>query len=783
MRGKRLLISILTILFFNVVCAQSVGLVLSGGGAKGISHIGVIKALEENNIPIDYVGGTSMGAVIGALYSIGLSPDEMIELFKTPEFKSWYNKFPEQEFPSYFYRDEAIPKMFSFAFGKREMGGEADENGVPRKTRWGVDIPSSIVDTYALDMAFIQIFASSIRASGFDFDSLMVPYFCVAADIYKKSPVVIKDGNLGAAVRASMTYPFYFNPISIDSVLLFDGGFYNNFPWDVMDKEHSPDYIIGAKCVSGDDENTQEDIVTQIIGMITTKTDYDIPPDKGVVIGGEYPFGILDFGQIDELVRMGYENAMVQIEEIKLNVERRVTESELSRKRVLYRTKCDEISFSPDIKFTTELDRGERQYIARIVKSSSTEDFSFNQLKMGYYKIIAGGMIKNIYADLDVLEDSLFTLKLNVKKSSPFRVNLGGNISSSSLNQAYVGVSYTHLANIPWRISSHLNLGKFYTGATVKWRQDVGIKPLVYYDIEFTAHQFDYYNDNQSLFNQDKIPNNASEEEFFVRAGIATPINQKKGALLRLGITGGRTQYRYFYNIDDFTSKDTPNKTTVDYISPTLSIRRNNLNYLMYPTYGTNISLKLRYSFGEERYNPGTTSPVQFYNRRQHNIWGLRFKYNYYAQIEKWLSVGLLVDLSVSGGNKMTDYLSAMLSTPIFAPIPHSKTLMLPNYRSNTFLGVGISPVVLFSQSLFLHTTIAYFVPYKQKYRFGTTGGYGNNDLFETAGAIGNVALVWQSPIGPLSLGTSYYENGEYCKWHTQFNIGFLLFRKRGFNN
>ena len=70
--------------------AQSVGLVLSGGGAKGLSHIGVIKALEENNIPIDYIAGTSMGAIISALYAIGLTPDEMTAMFRSKEFASWY---------------------------------------------------------------------------------------------------------------------------------------------------------------------------------------------------------------------------------------------------------------------------------------------------------------------------------------------------------------------------------------------------------------------------------------------------------------------------------------------------------------------------------------------------------------------------------------------------------------------------------------------------------------------------------------------------------------------
>ncbi|MEF9931723.1 MAG: patatin-like phospholipase family protein, partial [Bacteroidales bacterium] len=77
-----------------------------GGGAKGLSHIGVIKALEENNIPIDYICGTSMGAIIGGLYSIGYSPDEMLALFRSPEFESWYKGMTEQAYATYYYMDE-----------------------------------------------------------------------------------------------------------------------------------------------------------------------------------------------------------------------------------------------------------------------------------------------------------------------------------------------------------------------------------------------------------------------------------------------------------------------------------------------------------------------------------------------------------------------------------------------------------------------------------------------------------------------------------------------------
>ena len=102
LRKISILVVLLCLLLVPVpLRAQSVGLVLSGGGAKGLSHIGVIKALEENSVPIDYICGTSIGSIVGGLYAIGMSPDEMIALMKTREFQSWYSGEGEREFFTY----------------------------------------------------------------------------------------------------------------------------------------------------------------------------------------------------------------------------------------------------------------------------------------------------------------------------------------------------------------------------------------------------------------------------------------------------------------------------------------------------------------------------------------------------------------------------------------------------------------------------------------------------------------------------------------------------------
>ena len=112
---KIFLVLITLWLIIPAIHAQKVGLVLSGGGAKGMTHIGIIRALEENNIPIDYIAGTSMGAIIGSLYAMGYSPDDMVELLKSEDFKRWYSGEVEEKYV-YHFKKNLPSRIFQYSF-------------------------------------------------------------------------------------------------------------------------------------------------------------------------------------------------------------------------------------------------------------------------------------------------------------------------------------------------------------------------------------------------------------------------------------------------------------------------------------------------------------------------------------------------------------------------------------------------------------------------------------------------------------------------------------------
>jgi NTE family protein len=231
MNFKSLIFTLFVVAIIFQVNAQSVGLVLSGGGAKGMAHIGVIRVLEENNIPIDYIAGTSIGAIIGGLYAAGYSTEEMEELFKSDDFYFWSTGKIQKEYRYYFKKPEETPDWIDIRVDKRDE-------------KLKLLPPTNLIPEEQMDFAFMELLAATNAAGKYNFDSLMVPFFCVATDVNKSEPVILRSGDLGAAIRASMTVPLYFKPITIDGALLFDGGIVNNFPHNVMKEIFNPQPII-----------------------------------------------------------------------------------------------------------------------------------------------------------------------------------------------------------------------------------------------------------------------------------------------------------------------------------------------------------------------------------------------------------------------------------------------------------------------------------------------------------------------------------------------------------
>jgi NTE family protein len=228
----------------NQTSRPKIGLVLAGGGAKGAAHVGVLKVLEELNIPIDYVAGTSMGSIIGGLYASGMSPQEIEQEIKQIDWKDVFIDEPNREDRSFRRKQDDALYLFKLKPGFND--GK-------------IELPLAYVHGQKFDLQLNRLTARVNHIK--DFDQLPIPYRAVATDLETGREVVLKSGNLARSLRASMAVPGAFDPVEIDGKLLVDGGISNNVPISVA-RAMGADIVIVSDL--GSDMLTRDQIVSAL---------------------------------------------------------------------------------------------------------------------------------------------------------------------------------------------------------------------------------------------------------------------------------------------------------------------------------------------------------------------------------------------------------------------------------------------------------------------------------------------------------------------------------------
>ena len=193
----------------------------------------------------------------------------------------------------------------------------------------------------------------------------------------------MRQGDLGDAVRASMSFPFVFKPIEIDSVLAYDGGIYNNFPTDVMMKDFHPDVIIGSVVAANPGKPQEGNLMSQLENMIMQKTDYSIPDSLGIVMTFKYnDVNLLDFDRLQELHDIGYNRTISLMDSIKMRIPRRESAENVRLRRMTYRNTLPQLRFR-DI-YIEGANEHQQSYIRKEFHSDNHQIFTYEDLKRGY---------------------------------------------------------------------------------------------------------------------------------------------------------------------------------------------------------------------------------------------------------------------------------------------------------------------------------------------------------------------------------------------------------------
>jgi NTE family protein len=270
-------------------------LVLSGGGARGLAHVGVLEWLEDHRIPVDIVTGTSMGGLIGAMYATGMTAHEAHEFISAIDWDK--TLLPEPDYDQLGFRRKEDHRSYQL--------------GIPLGLKNGLAGPNGFNPGHGAALLFDRV-AFGYSEVG-NFDNLPIPYRCVATDLLSGSPVVLNDGQLSQALRATMAIPGVFTPVEIGDKVLVDGGLVDNIPTDVARSLGAKAIIavdVAAPLAGRSDLQTLGGVLNQTLNIVTLENerrgrslaDVVIAPDLGKISGADFP-------SAEKIMRLGYEGA------------------------------------------------------------------------------------------------------------------------------------------------------------------------------------------------------------------------------------------------------------------------------------------------------------------------------------------------------------------------------------------------------------------------------------------------------------------------------------------
>lgn len=736
---------------------QSVGLVLGGGGAKGIAHIGVIQALEENDIPIDFIAGTSIGAIVGGLYASGYTPDEMMKLILSKEFSYWSTGQIDPQYSYYFATEQASPVMFNISLAtKKDSLLQADSA-----------VPASIINPMPMSFAFMELFSGYTAQCGGDFDKLFVPFRCVASDVSAKHKVVLSKGDLGQSVRSSMSFPIVFQPTEVDSMLLYDGGIYDNFPVDVMRSEFSPDFILGID-VSTIEKGPQTSLMDQLENLVIQNNDYYLDPAEGIKIRFDLnEFGLLDFPKAKQIYAIGYARGLEMIDSIKSRVKSRVPAEARALRRRVFKSQTPYIDFGKvDVYGGTP---AQNAYIKYLFDNYDSDTLSIDMARRDYYRAISSGKFRDL-APRSFYNDStgLFDLRLKASVKDRLSAGIGGYISSSTSSYVYISAGYSTLSFRSISANVGAWLGQSYLGAMLTNR--LYLKTALPSAIELQAVVFrQRYYDKDYLFYERKEPSYLVSHELYGRLKWAFAVGSLGS--LDIGVGYGSLNDGFFRPIDSGGPDYGRDHSKYHLGQAFVSYNSNTLDDLNFPTLGHYYKITAMGVAGT--YDMDYANP-QYPDSDARPRWlQLEAQTRNYFGLSRKFTLGVETDVMLSTRKLYGDYSAAVAGAPAFQPTPSSYNTFNPSLRAYSFAAAGLVPVYKFTDNLSARLAAYIFMPLRKIIDEGGHAAHSDNWLSNPQ-TFSEFALCYKLPFATVSAYCNY-TSAPGTKWNVGISFGVFL--------
>ncbi|WP_373057357.1 patatin-like phospholipase family protein [Zunongwangia sp. H14] len=378
-----------------------VGLVLSGGGAKGLAHIGVLKVLEEAGVRIDYIGGTSMGAIIGGLYASGYTANELDSIFQETNFNILIQDNLPRSAKTFYEKEDTEKYAISLPFNHFKIG-------FPSSLSKGQNI-------YNL-MSRLTMHVGNIS----DFSNLPIPFFCTAADIETGEEVILDEGSLAKAVSASGAIPSLFSPVKINGRLLTDGGVANNYPVEEL-KKRGAEVIIGVdvqdSLINREDLKSVFDILAQIGNFRTISEMKEKIPQTDIYIKPDITkFSVLSFGEGEAIIDSGQVAAKRKYQELLELAARQDSPPVKVKKKMQDSLRISGLEIEGNNTYP-------RSYIMGKLKLKYNTRFTFNDLNVGVNNLSATGNFDRISYNLvpnEGREDFVMNMQIEESRNKTF---------------------------------------------------------------------------------------------------------------------------------------------------------------------------------------------------------------------------------------------------------------------------------------------------------------------------------------------------------------------------
>ena len=587
----------------------TVALVLSGGGAKGAAHVGVIKYLESIGMPIDIVMGTSMGGLVGGIYALGYDADHLDSIIRNIDWDMALSDKVPRDYLSYssIKYKEKYALSFPFLYDKNEYlqmkggdqnytrrvedihfgAGQADATSMVKDNLLG-SLPSGMV--YGQNVNNILSSLSVGYQDVIDFYDLPIPFLCVATDLVSGTAKIWTKGKLNTALRSTMSIPGLFAPVRVDGMVLVDGGMRNNYPTDLA-KKVGADIVIGVNLSDGyknyNQINNLADIINtgiDMLGRSSFESNVDIPDVNIKPDMHEFNMLSFDTNSIDTIINRGYQAAMAVAD--KLDSVKAVVGAD---KTVLRNDPAQDIRLRKVLVSGVEItgvDDNESLYLMKKIKVGAGARMGNEEIEDAVATIFGTNAFDYVNYEL-VGDEEPYRLKFNCKRGPVCQLGLGGRFDTEEI----VSV----LINLGWGVHKIQGSSLDFTGkvgtnpnanVTYSYITPKGLSFNVMAGVRYTDRNTFSIGDNRFRINfldvrQEIYLSNFKWSTFFLK-------------------TGFRNDY---YNVSSLMAEQAfgdydVNQLSNDYVTFFFDARKDSFDNGYIPTKGKSVGLTYEWVFG-----------------------------------------------------------------------------------------------------------------------------------------------------------------------------------------